>query len=197
MPQRLSEIRRHHLRYASEVEYKTQRLVNGPHLVRAGHPQARRHSFDGYHSQLIATSIGRVVQPAVLRLQFDMASQSVAGGRNRDDDHHPARSVVENVDRHDRLAGRGRRSRPPLARSSQGVPLVTFSQVLLPQFGIATQTLVIPVEPSEKLLSFQGIDGCVYDVDDGGLTRLGQRLQPLGVWPPARTVVVSAAMEPV
>ncbi|OMB98318.1 hypothetical protein A5733_08160 [Mycobacterium sp. NS-7484] len=33
----------------------------------------------------------------------------------------------------------------PLARSSQGVPLVTLGQVLFPEFGITTQALVIAV----------------------------------------------------
>jgi hypothetical protein len=36
----------------------------------------------------------------------------------------------------------------------------------------------------EELLPFQGFDGCVndVDVDDGDLTSLGQRLEPLKVW---------------
>lgn len=32
-------------------------------------------------------------------------------------------------------------------------------------------------------LAFQCVDGCVHDVDNGGLTSLGQRLEPLGIWP--------------
>jgi hypothetical protein len=32
-------------------------------------------------------------------------------------------------------------------------------------------------------LPFQGVDGCVHDIDDGGLTSLGQRLEALGIGP--------------
>jgi hypothetical protein len=70
----------------------------------------------------------------------------------------------------------------PLVRSSQGVPLVTLGQVLLPQFGVIAQALVIPVESPQEFLSLQGIDGRVYDIDDGDLTSLGQRLEPLRIW---------------
>lgn len=41
-----------------------------------------------------------MVQPAVLWLKFDVASQAVTSGRDRYDDHQAARPVVENVDRH-------------------------------------------------------------------------------------------------
>ncbi|ORV45474.1 hypothetical protein AWC02_12890 [Mycolicibacter engbaekii] len=55
---------------------------------------------------------------------------------------------------------------------------------MLPQFRVAAQALVVPVEPSQELLSFQGIDGRVYNVDDGGLTSFGQRLQSLRIAAP-------------
>lgn len=41
-----------------------------------------------------------MVQPAARWLKFDVASQAVSSGRDRDDDYQTARSVVENVDRH-------------------------------------------------------------------------------------------------
>lgn len=41
-----------------------------------------------------------MVQPAVLWLKFDVASQAVTNGRDRYDNHQTARSIVENVDRH-------------------------------------------------------------------------------------------------
>ena len=49
-----------------------------------------------------------MVQPAALWLKFDMASQTVTSGRDRDDDQ-AARSVIENIDRyHHRRASKGR-----------------------------------------------------------------------------------------
>ncbi len=125
-----------------------------------------------------------MVQSAARWLKFDVASQAVTSGRDRDDDHQTARSVVENVDRHhhrraakgwlvsDWLAEIDVVDLPP-ARSSQCIPLVTLCQILLPQFGVIAQALVIPVEPPQEFLPFQGVDGCVHDVDDGGLTSLG------------------------
>lgn len=50
---------------------------------------------------------------------------------------------------------------------------MTLGQVLLPQFGVAAQALVIAVESPQELLSLQGVDGCVDDVADGGLASLG------------------------
>lgn len=41
-----------------------------------------------------------MVQPAVLGLKFDVASQAVTNGRDRYDDYQTAWSIVENVDRH-------------------------------------------------------------------------------------------------
>jgi hypothetical protein len=58
---------------------------------------------------------------------------------------------------------------------------VTLGQVLLPQFGVVSQALIIPVESPQEFLAFQSVDGCVHDVDDGGLTSLGQRLEPLRI----------------
>ena len=60
------------------------------------------------------------------------------------------------------------------ARSSQRVPPVALGQVLLPPSGVVEQPLVVPIEAAEKLKSFQGVDGFMHDVDDGGLTSLGQ-----------------------
>lgn len=51
---------------------------------------------------------------------------------------------------------------------------MTLGQVALPKLWVAAQTLVIPVEPPQELLPLQGIYGSVHDVDDGGLTSLGQ-----------------------
>jgi hypothetical protein len=58
---------------------------------------------------------------------------------------------------------------------------VTLDEVLLPQFRIITQALVIPVESPKELLPLQSVDGCVHDVDNRGLTSLGQRLEPVGI----------------
>lgn len=42
------------------------------------------------------------------RVQFDVASQPIAGGRDRDDDHQPAGAVVEDIDgHHDRGSSEG------------------------------------------------------------------------------------------
>ena len=41
-----------------------------------------------------------MAEPAARWLKFDVASQSVTSGSDRDDDHRTARSIVENVDRH-------------------------------------------------------------------------------------------------
>lgn len=58
---------------------------------------------------------------------------------------------------------------------------MALGEVLLPPFGIAPQVLIVPVEPAQELLPLQGVDGCVNDVDHGGLASLGQRLEALGV----------------
>lgn len=41
-----------------------------------------------------------MVHPAGRWLKFDVASQAITSGRDWDDDHQTARSVVENIDRH-------------------------------------------------------------------------------------------------
>lgn len=50
---------------------------------------------------------------------------------------------------------------------------MTFGQVSLPQLGVASQALIIAVEPSQEFLPLQGIDGCMHDIDDSSLTSLG------------------------
>jgi hypothetical protein len=42
-----------------------------------GHHRSSTMLFDGDHSQLLAASVGGVVQPAALWLKFDMASEAV------------------------------------------------------------------------------------------------------------------------
>lgn len=47
---------------------------------------------------------------------------------------------------------------------------MTLRQVPLPPFGVVTQALIVPIESTQELLTFQGVDGVVYDVDYSGLT---------------------------
>ena len=58
---------------------------------------------------------------------------------------------------------------------------MTLGHVFFPQWRVVTQALVIPVQAPQEILPFQGVDGRVHDIDDGDLTSLGQRLEPLGI----------------
>jgi len=85
----------------SEIEDEPQGLIDQSHRARRDHPLPGRHAFGRDDPQLIAAGVRGVVEPAVLRLQLDMAAKPVPGGGDRNDDHQPARTVVQDVDGYD------------------------------------------------------------------------------------------------
>jgi len=69
------------------------------------------------------------------------------------------------------------RPREPLrARSNQRIPLVALEHVLLPCRRVSALALIVPAELAAKFLSFQSADGLVRNVDSGGMTGFGPRL---------------------
>lgn len=84
----------------SQIEDEPQGLVDGPKLLGSRHPPARRQPIGRDHTQLVAAGVGGVSQPAATRLHLDMAPQAVGRGGDRYHHDQPARTVVQDVDRH-------------------------------------------------------------------------------------------------
>lgn len=70
-----------------------------------------------------------------------------------------------------------------MAVSRPLIPFVALEQVLLPCRVVIAQALVVPAWSAKKFMPFQGIDGVVQHIDDGGMTGFGQRLEALRIGP--------------
>ena len=80
-----------------QVEHKPQCLIDGSEFVAPDAAKPTCQAFIGHHPELVAACVRRVVQPADPRLDLDVASQPVGSGGDRNDNHKPAGSVVEDV----------------------------------------------------------------------------------------------------